>query len=79
MKIDTKQIFAISDANQNFSRVVKTVDEKGEVVILKNNKPKYVIKPFNENEFTLTDAEKIEIIARRILKEHKYAFDVLAK
>ena len=79
MKIDTKQIFSISDANQNFSRVVKTVDDKGEVVILKNNKPKYVITPFNENALTLTDAEKIEIIARRILKEHKRAFEVLAQ
>lgn len=79
MKIDTKNIFSISDANQNFSRVVKTVDKNGEVIILKNNKPKYVVKPFEENEFMPTDTEKIEIIARRILKEHKYAFEVLAK
>ncbi|MDD4815935.1 MAG: hypothetical protein PHQ62_02195 [Clostridia bacterium] len=27
----------------------------------------------------LTDDEKIEIVAKRILKEHKKAFDVLGK
>ena len=62
-----------------FTFRVTWVDDKGEVVILKNNKPKYVITPFNENALTLTDAEKIEIIARRILKEHKRAFEVLAQ
>ena len=37
MKIDTKAIFSITEANQNFSKVARKVDELGSVVIMKNN------------------------------------------
>ena len=47
MKIDTNNIFSISEANQNFSKIAKAVDKNGCVVILKNNKPKYIIQPFD--------------------------------
>ena len=79
MKIDTSNIFSISEANQNFSKVAKAVDERGNVVILKNNKPKYVIVPFESFESDLTDDSRLETIASRILKEHRHAFEVLAQ
>lgn len=79
MKIDTNNIFSISEANQNFSKIAKAVDKNGNVVILKNNKPKYVIKPFDSAEREITDDERLEIIAGRILKEHRHAFEVLAQ
>ena len=41
MKLNTNQIVAISEANQNFSRVARMVDKTGEVYIFKNNNPKY--------------------------------------
>lgn len=43
MMIDSNQIVSMTEANQNFSKVVKQVEEDGCVVIFKNNKPKYVI------------------------------------
>ena len=79
MKIDTDNIFSISEANQNFSKIAKAVDKNGNVVILKNNKPKYVIKPFVNLEQEIPDSEMLEIIANRILKEHRHAFEVLAQ
>lgn len=78
MKIITENLVSITDANQNFSKVAKKVEQYGDVVILKNNKPRYLVQNFNNN-FNLTDDEKIEIVAKRILKAHKYAFEVLAK
>ena len=39
---------SITEANQNFSKVAKIVDEEKIVVILKQNKPKYLIIDFEE-------------------------------
>ena len=79
MKIDTNNIFSISEANQNFSKIAKAVDKNGNVVILKNNKPKYVITSFADSESKITQSERLEVIANRILKEHRHAFEVLAQ
>ena len=46
MNINTNQIVSISEANQNFSRVARIVDKNGEVIIFKNNKPKYCQKAY---------------------------------
>ena len=37
MNVNTENLVSITEANQNFSRVARMVDEKGPVVILKNN------------------------------------------
>ena len=37
MQIDTNAIMSMTEANQNFSRVARMVDENGAAVILKNN------------------------------------------
>ena len=68
----------MTEANQNFSKAAKTVDKYGEAIIIKNNKPKYVLIDFN-NFFELTDDEKIEIAAKRILNKHINAFKELVK
>ena len=51
MKTDTKNLVSITDANQNFSQVAKRVEQNGNVIILKNNKPQYVVSKFDENKF----------------------------
>ena len=60
MKIDTNNIFSISEANQNFSKIAKAVDKNGSVVILKNNKPKYIIQPFDSIEQELNDESLVD-------------------
>ena len=42
MIINTGNLVSITEANQNFSRVARLVDENGAAVILKNNTPRYV-------------------------------------
>lgn len=80
MLIDTKQIITITEANQNFSGATRIADEHSEALVFKNNRPKY--KPVNpevEPDLELTDDEKIEIVAARIMKRFKPAFMELAK
>ena len=45
MVINTDNLVSITEANQNFSRVARMVDENGAAVILKNNVPRYVLMP----------------------------------
>lgn len=81
MLIDTETIFSMTQANRNFSEVARTADKCGEAVVFRNNKPAYLVVNLDKNELLLdlTDDEKIEIVAKRILKEHKEAFKELAK
>jgi len=48
MNIETNLLVPMTEANQNFSKVVRLVDESGMAVILKNNKPRYMVMKFNE-------------------------------
>ena len=48
MMIDTKNLVSITEANQNFSKVARLVDERGSAVILKNNIPRYLIMEFSQ-------------------------------
>lgn len=80
MQIDTRNIVSISEANQNFSRVACQADRNGEVYIFKNNKPKYkLIDLENEAPIEMTDDEKIDFVAARVLKQYRRAFEELAK
>lgn len=80
MMIDTKQIITITEANQNFSRATRIADEHGEALVFKNNRPKYKLVNLEvEPDLELTDDEKIEIVAARIMKRFKPAFMELAK
>lgn len=78
MKVDTKNLISITEANQNFSQVAKNVELNGEVVILKNNKPKYVLSKFDENK-GLSEMEMLTVVAKLILTEHIKAFKELAQ
>ena len=80
MNFNTNQIVSISEANQNFSRVARLAESKGTVIIFKNNKPKYKLTDLEqEPEIEMTDDEKIDFVAARILKKYHKAFEELAK
>lgn len=80
MIIDTRQIITVTEANQNFSRATRIADEKGAALVFKNNRPKYkLINLEVEPDLELTDDEKIDIVARRIMQRYKPAFMELAK
>ena len=80
MLIDTSQVLSITEANQNFSRATRIADREGSVVIFKNNRPRYMLVNLRDNPaLDLTDDEKIDVVAKRILEKHRKAFKELAK
>ena len=80
MTIDTTTIVSVSEANKNFSRVTRIADKNGKAVIFKNNRPKLLVIDLDkEPQIEMSEDEKIEFVAARILKEHRAAFEELAK
>lgn len=80
MKVNTNALVSITEANQNFSKVARLVDENGSAVILKNNTPKYLIVEFSkaENMQTAND-EDILSISKKLIDKNKEAYKVLAE
>ena len=80
MNINIENLVSISEANQNFSRVARLVDEKGTAVILKNNAPRYVLLDYSLfRQNVIADDVDVDAAASRILIKHIKAFEELAK
>lgn len=80
MNINTETIATMTEANQNFSKVARVAESNGQAVIFKNNKPKFLLIDIESNSyFNITDDEKIDIAAKRVLNRFRPAFEELAK
>lgn len=80
MNVNLKNLVSISEANQNFSKVARMVDENGAAVILKNNAPRYVLIDYGKLQADVeADNETLEDVAIRLLQKHRKAFEELAK
>lgn len=80
MMINSNAMVSITEANQNFSRVARLVDENGSAVVLKNNVPRYLIIEFNQAEQEqLAADEDVMSISKRLIAKNRAAYEVLAK
>lgn len=80
MTVKTKNLVSITEANQNFSRVARLVDENGAAVILKNNVPRYVLLEFSQAEQEqLAEDEDILAVSKRLIAKNRRAYEELAK
>ncbi len=80
MMINTNNMISITEANQNFSKVTRMVDEKGSVLILKNNKPRYLVMEFSmaeDNQFA--SDEDVMNVSKRIIEKNRKAYELLGK
>ena len=80
VNINTNNLVSISEANKNFSRIARLVDENGSVIILKNNAPRYILLEFGKaEEEQIANDEDILEISRRIIKKNRRTYEELAK
>ena len=80
MRIDTSTMVSITEANQNFSKIARLVDEHGSAVILKNNVPRYLVIDFSKAEKdSVAPDEDIVAISKRLIEQNRGAYEVLAK
>ena len=80
MNINTNLIVPMAEANQNFSKVVRIVDENGMAVIMKNNKPRYMVVSFSEyDEIQMARNKLFNDTADSVIKENISALRELAE
>ena len=70
MNPDAQMMVPISEANKDFTCVMHLADIHGRVVILKDNKPKYLLIDLEQEAliYDLTEEEKLEIAAKRTMR-----------
>lgn len=80
MKIDSDNLYPITDAYSNFSKLTKVADKKGYAIITKNSKASYVIFPYKElKKKEVFIDEDIEKIAQRLIKKIKEEYNIQLK
>ncbi len=80
MTINTNTMVSITEANQNFSKVARLVDEHGTAVILKNNVPRYLVIDFSKADYdAVASNEDVLTISKRLIEKNKESYEVLAK
>ena len=80
MNIDTNILVPMTEANQNFSKVVRLVDKSGMAVILKNNKPRYMVMKFQEyDEIQAARKKFFDTTVDSVISENMEAMLELAK
>ena len=74
MMINSNTLVSITEANQNFSKVARLVDEQGSAVILKNNVPRYLIVEFSQVEqMQAAEDEDVMQISKRLIQQNRAA------
>lgn len=80
MSIDTNLLIPMTEANQNFSKVTRLVDESGMAVILKHNKPRYMVLSFQEyDEIQAARKKLFDDAVDNVISENMEALLELAK
>lgn len=80
MTVDTDTMISITEANQNFSKVTRMVDEHGTAVIMKNNAPRYLVIDFSKaDKEKVASVEDVMEISERLIKQNMQVYEVLAK
>lgn len=80
MVVNTNAMVSITEANQNFSKVARLVDEHGTAVILKNNVPRYLVIDFSKAEKdSIASDEDVLSVSKRLIAQNQQAYEVLAK
>ncbi len=80
MLIDTDYVVSMTDANRNFSRVARLVDQNGSVIILKNNKPRYLVIDFSDADtMQMASDDDVMKLSKEIINANREAYEELAK
>ena len=80
MTIDPDATVTFGETKQVFPKIAKLAEEKGRVTVLQDGRPKLLVIDLDtEPQIEMTEDDKFEFVAARILHEHRAAFEKLAK
>ena len=80
MMVNINNLVSMTEANRDFAKVAKLVDENGAAIILDNNVPRYVIMEFPGSEKPqFAPDDEILKISEKLIKNNLEAYKELAK
>lgn len=80
MNINTNTMVSMTEANQNFSKVARLVDQYGSAVVLKNNAPRYLIIDFAQaDELQVASDDEVLAASKKLMECNKAVYEELAK
>ena len=80
MNINTNNRVSITEANQNFSKIARLVDEKGMVVITRNEVPRYIVMEYSAmGQEQVAADEEVLSVSKRLMEKNHQAYEELAK
>lgn len=80
MIVNTQRMVSMTEANQNFSKVAKIASMEGSALVMKNNKPEYILLKINNNQnYEVADSAEVDAISKKLIKQNMEAYKKLAE
>lgn len=80
MNINTNDRVSITEANQNFSKIARLVDEKGTAVITRNEVPRYIVMEYSAmGQEQVAADEEVLSVSKRLMEKNHQAYEEFAK
>ncbi|QJC21409.1 type II toxin-antitoxin system Phd/YefM family antitoxin [Arcanobacterium buesumense] len=74
MLVNSESMVSMREANQNFSKVARQVESSGPVVIMKNNRPQYIVMRFDDVENAVSIDNQEETVADDVIAQLTHQF-----
>lgn len=70
----------MTEANQNFSKVAKIANLQGSALVMRNNKPEYILLKINNNQkHEVADNTELDNISKKLIQQNMEAYKKLAE
>lgn len=79
MLFPTNNLVTTEEAQQDFAKITRIVDECGSVVIYKNNVPCYILTELGQDDLIPTEDGEVMQVSARLMEQNKEAYEVLAQ
>ena len=79
MLFPTNNLVTTEEAQQDFAKITRIVDECGSVVIYKNNVPCYILTELGQDDLIPAEDDEVMQVSARLMEQNKEAYEVLAQ
>lgn len=79
MLVGTRDLVSYTEANQNFSRLARMIDERGAVAALRRNAPRHGVIDFDRIEDVIASGDEVLAAGAEFIHKYREAFDEMAQ
>ena len=80
MNINSNTMISFAEAEKDFSSIARLVSQYGAAVIMRDDKPAYLVTDFDDGEENrVATKEEVEAISRQLMIRNRWIYQELAK